>query len=76
MTDLDKAVFLATIPPIMTGIKAGGEGLRVQFDIPETYSGEGIKLFGMKGKILRITVEVEPVEKGAIGTQEDDVEFG
>ncbi|MBK7181125.1 MAG: hypothetical protein IPH82_28765 [Chloroflexi bacterium] len=44
----------------MTGIKTGGDGMRVQFDIPEDAMGEGAKLLGMRGKRLRVTVEVLP----------------
>jgi len=59
MTDpLASATFLATIPPIMSGIKTGGDGMRVQFDIPESDMGEGAKLLAMRGQVLRITVEV------------------
>ena len=57
---LDRATFHASIPPIMTGIKTGGDGMRVQFDIPETEMGEGAKLLGMRGKRLIVTVEVLP----------------
>ena len=60
---LDKATFSASIPPIMTGIKTGGDGMRVQFDIPETEMGEGAKLLGMRGKRLRVTVEVIHTEQ-------------
>jgi hypothetical protein len=55
---LARATFLATIPPIMSGIKTGGDGMRVQFDIPESDMGEGAKLIAMRGKVLRVTVEV------------------
>lgn len=58
MSTLNKATFLATIPPIMSGIKAGGDGMRVQFDIPESDMGEAAKLLAMRGKVLRVTVEV------------------
>jgi hypothetical protein len=59
MTDpLARASFLATIPPIMSGIKTGGDGMRVQFDIPEKEIGEGAKLIAMRGQVLRVTVEV------------------
>ncbi|MCA9368434.1 hypothetical protein KC887_09370 [Candidatus Kaiserbacteria bacterium] len=54
----DTATFKATIPPIMSGIKTGGDGMRVQFDIPEGEMGEAAKLLLMRGKILRISVEV------------------
>ena len=43
----------------MSGIKAGGDGMRVQFDIPESEMAEAVKLLLMRGKRLLITVEVE-----------------
>jgi hypothetical protein len=52
------ASFLASIPPIMSGIKTGGDGMRVQFDIPETEMGEAVKLLAMRGERLKVTVEV------------------
>lgn len=55
---IDNATFAASIPPIMTGIKTGGDGMRVQFDIPESEMGEAAKLLVMRGKRLRVTVEV------------------
>ena len=55
---LSKAVFMATIPPIMSGIKTGGDGMRVQFDIDESHIGEAVKLIGMRGELLRVTVQV------------------
>ncbi len=58
MTDMNRATFDASIPPIMTGIKTGGDGMRVQFDIPENQMGEGAKLLAMRGKRLKVTVEV------------------
>ena len=53
----DTAVFVGRIPPITSGIKAGGDGMRVQFDIPETEMGQAAKLLLMRGKALKITVE-------------------
>ncbi len=59
MADLDKASFHATIPQIMSGIKTGGDGMRVQFDIPEREMGEAAKLIAMRGRVLKITVEID-----------------
>ena len=42
----------------MSGIKTGGDGMRVQFDIPETEMGEAVKLLAMRGERLKVTVEV------------------
>ncbi len=68
----DTATFRASIPPIMSGIKAGGDGMRVQFDIPESDMGEGVKLLLMRGKVLLVTVETvtignDEVKKGPAG---------
>jgi hypothetical protein len=55
---LQEATFRASIPPIMTGIKTGGDGMRVQFDIPESDMGEAVKLLAMRGVVLIVTVKV------------------
>jgi len=61
---MSKATFLCSIPPIMSGIKTGGDGMRVQFDVPESEMHEALMLLGMRGKVLRLTVEVvsDPIE--------------
>ena len=56
---LNKATFHASIPPIMSGIKTGGDGMRVQFDIPESEMGEAAKLIAMRGKVLIVTVGID-----------------
>jgi hypothetical protein len=53
----NRATFRASIPPIMSGIKTGGDGMRVQFDVPETDIHEAVKLLAMRGMILTVTVE-------------------
>lgn len=60
MTDLDRASFRASIPPIQSAIRTGGDGLRIQLDVPESDMGEAIKLVAMRGKRLRVTVELLP----------------
>ncbi len=57
------ATFRASIPPIMSGIKTGGDGMRVQFDIPETDMPEAVKLLMMRGKVLILTVNVRDNER-------------
>lgn len=63
MTDLNTATFRATIPPILSGIKTGGDGMRLQLDIPENEMGEAAKLIAMRGMILTVTVQVAGVEQ-------------
>ena len=60
---MTKITFLASIPPIMSGIKTGGDGMRFQLDVPENQMGEAANLLAMRGKVLRVTVEVANVEK-------------
>jgi hypothetical protein len=55
---INKATFRASIPPIMSGIKTGSDGMRLQLDIPETDMPEAVKLLAMRGKRLVVTVEV------------------
>ena len=55
--------FNASIPPIMSGIKTGGDGMRVQFDIPESDMANAAYLLTMRGKRLKVTVKVVDVEK-------------
>jgi hypothetical protein len=64
MTEITRASFLATIAPIMSGIKTGSDGMRVQFDVPESEMGEAVKLLAMRGRVLRLTVEVADTSKG------------
>lgn len=61
LSDSDQltATFRASIPPIMSGIKTGGDGLRVQFDVPESDMGEAVKLLAMRGMVLRVVVTAE-----------------
>ena len=59
----ESATFRASIPPIMSGIKTGGDGMRLQLDIPETDMPEAAKLLLMRGKRLLVTVEVQEAPK-------------
>lgn len=61
VSDLDRAEFLASFPPIQSAIKRSGDnsGMRVQFDIPESEMGEAIKLLQWGQMVLRVTVEPE-----------------
>lgn len=48
--------FYASIPAIQSGIKIGDDGMRVQFDVPESDMEEAIKLTNMRRKALVLTV--------------------
>ena len=58
MSELDTAVMSAFIPPLQSAIRTGGDGMRVTLEIPETEMGQAVKLVAMRGKRLKVTVEV------------------
>lgn len=51
--------FAASIPDIQSAIKIGGDGMRVQFDVPESEMPNAIGLAGMRQKVLYINVSTE-----------------
>jgi len=57
----EQASFLAAFPPIQSAIKIYGDlqGMRIQFDVPESEMGEATKLLMWRERVLRITVEPE-----------------
>lgn len=57
----DKATFLATLPPIMSAIKITGaqDGMRIQFDVPESEMGEAVKLLAWRERVLQVTIQPE-----------------
>ena len=63
----DSATFLASFPPIMSAIKitGNGDGMRIQFDVPESEMGNAVELLAWRQKVLRVTVEVDEPEDTA-----------
>ena len=53
-----KAEFEGAIAQTKNGLSFGADDARVQFDIPRSELAETIKLATMRGKLLKITVEV------------------
>lgn len=56
---MDKLSFLAYLPNIQSAISAGGDGIRLKLDVPETDMPEALKMVTLKGKVFRVTVEPE-----------------
>lgn len=63
MSDLETAVMSAFIPPLQSAIRTGGDGMRVTLEMPETEMGQAVKLVAMRGKRLKVTVEVIHTEQ-------------
>lgn len=57
----EAASFLAAFPAIQSAIKIYGDrqGMRIQFDVPESEMGEAVKLLMWRERVLRLTVEPE-----------------
>jgi hypothetical protein len=52
--------FLASFPPIQSAIKIDGQGgARIQLDVPETEMGKFIKAMMWRGKVIKVTFELE-----------------
>ena len=72
----ESATFLASFPTIQSAIKidGGGNGMRVQLDIPESEMGEALKMLLWREKVLRVTVEPEQADsrdEWALGVKTD-----
>jgi hypothetical protein len=53
--------FLASIADILSAIKVGRDGARVQLDIPEVEMPAIVRLMLYRNKVLRVTVESEEI---------------
>lgn len=50
----------AIIPNIQSAMKVGGDGARIQFDVPESELASLVNLIAYgRNKVLRLTIEVE-----------------
>lgn len=58
MTKKQTLTFLASLPEIMSAIKTGSDGMRITLDVPETQVGNAVGLIGMRGKVLKVTIEL------------------
>ena len=58
---MDKIVFTAILPDILSAINiAGVDGnSRIKLDIPATDIGAVVKLTGMRGQVMKVTVEAQ-----------------
>lgn len=54
----DPVTFLASLPPIMSAIRIGQDGARLQLEIPATEAAAIQQLCQMHGKVLSVAVVV------------------
>lgn len=60
----ERATFLATIPDILSAIKLGRDGARIQLDIPEIEMGNALDILAWRNCVLRVTIEPTEVWDG------------
>ena len=54
--------FLASLPPIQSAFNIDGDAhgsARLKLDVPGTEIAQVVRLLALRGKLLRVTVEVE-----------------
>ena len=54
-----KIEFLATIPPIQSALKFGGDAARVTFEVPKSEVEKAVGLIPLQDVVLKVTVEVD-----------------
>jgi hypothetical protein len=64
----ERVVFLASFPPIQSAIKitGGGDGMRIQLDVPESEMANAVGLLGWRQRVFKVTVELEDVKSKTI----------
>lgn len=62
----EKIIFLFQFPNIQSAFKrhGGGDGMRVQMDIPEQYFDEALELQGLTQCMLKATIEIVEDHRG------------
>jgi hypothetical protein len=65
--------FIASIAPLQSAITIASDGgARVKLDIPEHEMGKIARVMGLRGKVLKVTVQVVRQQRQ---TRDDDEEY-
>lgn len=69
-------IFTASIAPLQSAITIASDGgARVKIDIPECEMPAIVRLMSMRGKALRITVEVDDNGRNEAGASKDTTRY-
>ncbi len=62
----ERAVFLASLPAIQSAIRrdGGGNGMRIQLDIPESEMAEAVKTLAWVQRVWKVTIEPQDRDDG------------
>jgi hypothetical protein len=55
----EAVTFLASMPDVLSQMKIGKDGMRIQLDVPESELAAALRLVMWRDRVLRITVEPE-----------------
>ncbi len=67
--------FIASIAPLQSAITIASDGgARVKLDIPESEMGKIARVMGLRGKVLRVSVQVVKQKQVAESEWGDDTE--
>jgi len=68
MPKTDPVIFLAVLPGTQGAFRrhGGGDGVRVQFDIPESEVVNAVPLIAFPGVVMKVTVEVASEDEIAV----------
>lgn len=51
--------FLASMPDVLSQLKIGRDGMRIQLDVPESELANALPLVKWRDVVLRVTIEPE-----------------
>jgi hypothetical protein len=55
----EAVTFLASMPDVLSQLRIGKDGMRLQLEIPESEMAAALKLVLYRDRVLRVTVEPE-----------------
>lgn len=67
-----KIEFLATVAPVSSALKFGGDAGRVTFEVPKHEIEKAVALIALQDVVLKVTVEVYERPKEEAGAKKED----
>lgn len=59
-TSSEAITFLASLPDVLSQLKIGRDGMRIQLEVPESELAKALPIVKWRDKVLKVTVEPEP----------------
>lgn len=55
----ESVTFLASMPDVLSQMKIGTDGMRIQLDVPESELANALPLVKWRDRVLKVTIEPE-----------------